>query len=319
MRPDVIRTLPHARWMSGWWPFGLGELADAVREGEGAPEVGEGVLLLEVMTVDDSPAVAELASSASRSAPASGGTPPRHGTHCFAVRSLTGVVLRRATLARAPTRRQEARALASVGRKEISRNGHGGATGGAEVVHRRARGAAERALRRGRGLPHPLSPLGRRREARRRAGARRRGAREWWSFLAPQLASQYHVVAPDLSGHGDSGRREEYPRELWAREVMAVAADAGIIGAPVLVGPQSRRLRQHRRGVGLRRPARGRDHRRLARAPSRSRERGGRARPRVPQSRRRTPTSRRRSSTSISSRRSPARTPTSSITSRAIR
>ena len=59
---------------------------------------------------------------------------------------------------------------------------------------------------------------------------------EWWSFLAPQLASQYHVVAPDLSGHGDSGRREEYPRELWAREVIAVANHAGIVGAPMLVG-----------------------------------------------------------------------------------
>ncbi len=59
---------------------------------------------------------------------------------------------------------------------------------------------------------------------------------EWWSFLAPQLASQYHVVAPELSGHGDSGRREEYPREVWAREVMAVATDAAIVGAPVLVG-----------------------------------------------------------------------------------
>ena len=59
---------------------------------------------------------------------------------------------------------------------------------------------------------------------------------EWWSFLAPQLASQYHVVAPELSGHGDSGRREEYPREVWAREVMAVATDAAIVGAPMLVG-----------------------------------------------------------------------------------
>ena len=59
---------------------------------------------------------------------------------------------------------------------------------------------------------------------------------EWWSFLAPQLASQYHVVAPDLSGHGDSGRREEYPRERWAREVMTVATAAGIVGAPMLVG-----------------------------------------------------------------------------------
>jgi pimeloyl-ACP methyl ester carboxylesterase len=58
----------------------------------------------------------------------------------------------------------------------------------------------------------------------------------WWSFLAPLLTRQYHVVALDLSGHGDSGRRAEYPREVWAREVMAVAADAGIVGAPVLVG-----------------------------------------------------------------------------------
>lgn len=58
----------------------------------------------------------------------------------------------------------------------------------------------------------------------------------WWSFLAPLLTRQYHVVALDMSGHGDSGRREEYPREIWAEEVMAVAADAGIVGAPVLVG-----------------------------------------------------------------------------------
>ena len=58
----------------------------------------------------------------------------------------------------------------------------------------------------------------------------------WWSFLAPQLAHQYHVVAPDLSGHGDSGRRAEYPREQWAQEIVAVGDDAGFIGPPVLVG-----------------------------------------------------------------------------------
>src|SRR5687768_16688188 len=62
------------------------------------------------------------------------------------------------------------------------------------------------------------------------------GHAHWWSFLAPQLAKQYRVVAPDLSGHGDSGRRESYPREIWAREVMAVADDAKLRGAPVLIG-----------------------------------------------------------------------------------
>jgi len=58
----------------------------------------------------------------------------------------------------------------------------------------------------------------------------------WWAFIAPQLGKNHHVVALDLSGHGDSGRREDYARETWADEVMAVAADAGIVGAPVLVG-----------------------------------------------------------------------------------
>ena len=32
----------------------------------------------------------------------------------------------------------------------------------------------------------------------------------WWSFTAPLLADTHRVVAVDLSGHGDSGRRDEY-------------------------------------------------------------------------------------------------------------
>jgi pimeloyl-ACP methyl ester carboxylesterase len=35
----------------------------------------------------------------------------------------------------------------------------------------------------------------------------------WWSILAPQLSRHYYVIAPDLSGHGDSGRREAYPMQ----------------------------------------------------------------------------------------------------------
>jgi len=58
----------------------------------------------------------------------------------------------------------------------------------------------------------------------------------WWSFLAPLLTSHYDVVALDLSGHGDSGRRESYPRETWAKEVVAVGEAMRFPGPPVLVG-----------------------------------------------------------------------------------
>jgi len=58
----------------------------------------------------------------------------------------------------------------------------------------------------------------------------------WWSFLAPFFATHYHVVALDLSGHGDSGRRPSYDAETWAAEVLAVAEDAGMRDRPVLVG-----------------------------------------------------------------------------------
>jgi pimeloyl-ACP methyl ester carboxylesterase len=58
----------------------------------------------------------------------------------------------------------------------------------------------------------------------------------WWSFIAPLFASDYRVAAIDLSGHGDSDRRAEYPREQWAREVMGVAGDARFAGPPIVVG-----------------------------------------------------------------------------------
>lgn len=59
---------------------------------------------------------------------------------------------------------------------------------------------------------------------------------QWWSFIAPMFAHDWHPVAIHLSGHGDSGRRDEYTHDLWASEVMAVAADAGFPGPPVVVG-----------------------------------------------------------------------------------
>jgi pimeloyl-ACP methyl ester carboxylesterase len=56
----------------------------------------------------------------------------------------------------------------------------------------------------------------------------------WWDHVAPLLTS-HRVVAPDLTGHGDSGRRGVYDMRQWAREVVAVAAAEGL-DRPVVVG-----------------------------------------------------------------------------------
>jgi len=58
----------------------------------------------------------------------------------------------------------------------------------------------------------------------------------WWDHIAPLLARGERVVALDLSGHGDSGRRDVYTLDCWAREVMAAASAAGIGGPPVVIG-----------------------------------------------------------------------------------
>jgi len=58
----------------------------------------------------------------------------------------------------------------------------------------------------------------------------------WWSYLAPFFSHRWHAVAFDLSGHGDSGRRQEYSHDLWAHEVISVAQVAGFPGPPVVVG-----------------------------------------------------------------------------------
>ena len=42
--------------------------------------------------------------------------------------------------------------------------------------------------------------------------------------------------ALDLSGHGDSDRREEYTLRAWTEEVAAVIDDAGFTSPPVVVG-----------------------------------------------------------------------------------
>ncbi|MEE1551661.1 MAG: hypothetical protein V1244_08595, partial [Nitrospinaceae bacterium] len=49
-----------------------------------------------------------------------------------------------------------------------------------------------------------------------------------FSFIAPLLSRDYHVVAFDLSGQGDSGVREDYPESARAAEVLSVAEHTGL-------------------------------------------------------------------------------------------
>lgn len=58
----------------------------------------------------------------------------------------------------------------------------------------------------------------------------------WWSHIAPLLLPDYCVAAIDLSGHGDSDRREAYSMTSWADEVVAVSVDAGFASEPVVIG-----------------------------------------------------------------------------------
>lgn len=61
---------------------------------------------------------------------------------------------------------------------------------------------------------------------------------EWWSFIAPFLASDYNVAALDLSGMGDSAHRPHYSMELFVEEELAVARAAGMFDheePPVIV------------------------------------------------------------------------------------
>ena len=58
----------------------------------------------------------------------------------------------------------------------------------------------------------------------------------WWDHIAPLLALDRRVVALDLSGHGDSDRRDTYTLNAWATEVLAVAADAGLTEPPTVIG-----------------------------------------------------------------------------------
>ncbi len=58
----------------------------------------------------------------------------------------------------------------------------------------------------------------------------------WWGFIAPYFTRYFRVAAIDLSGMGDSGRRDRYGSEVRAAEMRAVIADAGLGEHPFVIG-----------------------------------------------------------------------------------
>lgn len=58
----------------------------------------------------------------------------------------------------------------------------------------------------------------------------------WWTHVAATFASEFRVLALDLTGHGDSDHRSIYALDQWTDEVVAVADAGGIAGPPVVVG-----------------------------------------------------------------------------------
>ena len=60
----------------------------------------------------------------------------------------------------------------------------------------------------------------------------------WWDFVAPYLTEDYFVVAMTFSGMGDSGWRDTYTMETFAREQLAVCEHAGLFShaeKPIIV------------------------------------------------------------------------------------
>lgn len=58
----------------------------------------------------------------------------------------------------------------------------------------------------------------------------------WWDHIAPFFSRTHRVIAPDLSGHGDSDTRSSYDLSQWAQEVVEVSAAEGPSGFPTIIG-----------------------------------------------------------------------------------
>jgi len=57
----------------------------------------------------------------------------------------------------------------------------------------------------------------------------------WWDHVGPLLADGRTVVAFDMSGHGDSGRRDRYTVGHWAAELLEICGKTSHRERPVVV------------------------------------------------------------------------------------
>ena len=58
----------------------------------------------------------------------------------------------------------------------------------------------------------------------------------WWDFIAPFFAENYCVIAPHLSGMGNSDHREAYSSTIFAADVMGVYDQLGLDNRTIVVG-----------------------------------------------------------------------------------
>ncbi|MEL0082274.1 MAG: alpha/beta hydrolase [Gammaproteobacteria bacterium] len=58
----------------------------------------------------------------------------------------------------------------------------------------------------------------------------------WWDFIAPFFAEEYCVVAPHLSGMGNSDYRDAYSSPIFADDVMGVYQQLGLDNRTIVVG-----------------------------------------------------------------------------------
>lgn len=56
----------------------------------------------------------------------------------------------------------------------------------------------------------------------------------WWDHIGPVLALNKHVVAVDMSGHGDSAHHADYSQQRWAEQLDAIVHHVALPN-PVLV------------------------------------------------------------------------------------